>query len=866
MHARMNPSMSASLSLYLLVFVGTSLPAAAQATAPNEWTWIGGSSTPFQSGMYGTLGTPDTGNIPGARCETATWADKSGNFWFFGGLGDDSTGVWGSLNDLWEFNPATGQWTWEGGSKTVGPNFLQPGVYGTPGTPAAGNIPGGRSDAASWTDRNGNFWLFGGNGADANGIDGVLNDVWKFNPTTGEWAWMGGSSEFTANPHTGQAGVYGTLGSPSSGNIPGGRDAAASWVDASGNFWLFGGLHFDESSNNVYLNDLWEFNPSTNEWAWMGGSNTGGSSSGQPGIYGVPGTPAAGNLPGGRMVASSWTDSSGNLWLFGGSGFDASGNIGDLNDLWEFNPSTREWAWMGGSNTLGNNNNDRPGVYGTPGTPAAGNIPGGRGAASNWTDSSGHLWLFGGYGSDASGDSGDLNDLWEFNPSTGEWTWMGGTSASGQPGNYGMLGNAAAGNLPSARNVAATLIDLSGNFWLFGGYVSKPNNQFNLLNDLWVYEPPASIPPAMPTLTMNCTPNPVGYHQQLTCSSTVSGDFGGTIAFTINGNLWTSGAPNSGGTFSASRTVGVTGGSYTVAANYSGDTNYAATSSSVIVTAEPATPTLSINCTPNPVAYHQQLTCSSTVSGDYGGTIAFSINGNAWTSGAPNGSGTFSAIRTVGVSSGSYTVAANYSGDTDYAATNASVIVTAEQATPTLSINCTPNPVAYHQQLTCSSTASGDYGGTIAFTINGTPWTSGAPNGSGTFSASRTVGVTGGSYTVAANYSGDTYYAATTASIVVTAEPATPTMSMNCTPNPVQQGQVLTCTSTVSGDFGGTIAFTINGGLWISGVPDGSGTFSATRTVGVSGGTYTVAANYSGDIDYAAISNSVQVTAEPAAP
>ena len=38
----------------------------------------------------------------------------------------------------------------------------QPGVYGTLGTPAAGNIPGGRLDAASWTDDNGNLWLFGG--------------------------------------------------------------------------------------------------------------------------------------------------------------------------------------------------------------------------------------------------------------------------------------------------------------------------------------------------------------------------------------------------------------------------------------------------------------------------------------------------------------------------------------------------------------------------------------------------------------------------------------------------------------------------------------------------------------------------------
>ena len=49
------------------------------------------------------------------------------------------------------------------------------------------------------------------------------------------------------------------------------------------------------------------------------------------------------------LGASSWTDSSGNLWLFGGYGVDANGLESGLNDLWEFNPSTNEWAWMGGA-------------------------------------------------------------------------------------------------------------------------------------------------------------------------------------------------------------------------------------------------------------------------------------------------------------------------------------------------------------------------------------------------------------------------------------------------------------------------------------------------------------------------------------
>jgi hypothetical protein len=52
------------------------------------------------------------------------------------------------------------------------------------GVPAVGNIPGGRWEPSTWTDRSGNLWLFGGQGFDANGIDHNLNDVWRYQPTT----------------------------------------------------------------------------------------------------------------------------------------------------------------------------------------------------------------------------------------------------------------------------------------------------------------------------------------------------------------------------------------------------------------------------------------------------------------------------------------------------------------------------------------------------------------------------------------------------------------------------------------------------------------------------------------------------------
>jgi N-acetylneuraminic acid mutarotase len=219
---------------------------------------------------------------------------------------------------------------------------------------------------------------------------------------------------------SGCSAVYGALKAEGA-SYPGGRDEETTWTDSTGNFWLFGGYGYDAIGNLGYLNDLWVFFPSENQWAWMGGSSTTGSNCplvhenpicGRPGVYGTLGTPAAGNIPGARVNANTWTDSSGNLWLFGGYGINSTTvGAGILNDLWEFNPSTNQWAW-----TSGSSNGSLYGVYGRQGTAASTNIPGGRFSAVSWSDESGKLWLFGGIGFDSTGTAGYLNDLWEYQP------------------------------------------------------------------------------------------------------------------------------------------------------------------------------------------------------------------------------------------------------------------------------------------------------------------------------------------------------------------------------------------------------------------------------------------------------------------
>src|ERR1019366_10330806 len=123
------------------------------------------------------------------------------------------------------------------------------------------------------------------------------------------------------------------------------------------------------------------------QWTWDAGSSSANTS----GVYGIQDTAAASNLPGARYGSSSWTDSSGNFWLFGGVGYDSTGTAGYLNDLWRYSPSSAQWTWVSGADA-----SNASGIYGTLGAAAAVNVPGARQAASSWTDASGHLWLFGG--------------------------------------------------------------------------------------------------------------------------------------------------------------------------------------------------------------------------------------------------------------------------------------------------------------------------------------------------------------------------------------------------------------------------------------------------------------------------------------
>jgi hypothetical protein len=410
---------------------------------------------------------------------------------------------------------AHNDWTWIDGTKTAGTN--QAPQYGsfpvssplTPPNPFT-NTPGGRDSGAAWTDAAGNLWLFGGLGYELSGkatpdtMSGFLSDLWECPLNSGsqcEWQLLEApvSGKFPIAQDENLAGVYGVQGVAAAGNFPGGRWGPATWADGVGNLWLLGGQGIDSVGNPGLLNDLWKYNIGSGQWTWVSGSklvNHAGTYSGAVGTL----------FPGARWTPVSWTDASGNFWLFGGFGYDKNGTLGVLNDLWEYTGGN--WVFVSavipGSDTV-----DQKGIYGTQGVAAAGNTPGGRQTASGWSDASGNLWLFGGEGKDITGTAnGILNDLWEYKISTNRWTFVNGSSAANQLGNYGLqplvgpfdttsaagtvgLTPASPGIFPGSRWGATAWTDPAGHLWLFGGWGldATGTNGNGYLNDLWAYSP-----------------------------------------------------------------------------------------------------------------------------------------------------------------------------------------------------------------------------------------------------------------------------------------------------------------------------------------------------------------------------------------
>jgi gliding motility-associated-like protein len=281
----------------------------------------------------------------------------------------------------------------------------------------------------------------------------LLLPVYNF-AQSGNWVWLKGADSTSF-------GDYGTLGVSSPSNEPPFRYQAAYWSDLEGNFWVFGGSS---------LNDLWKYNPITNEWTWVHGPKLATSPSA---VYGTMGVPSVLNNPDNvGYGANCWTDSIGDLWLF--SGYSSTSTVS--NDiLWRYHIATDEWTWMKGTVTASYTNP----IYGPKGLAGSTYTSGARQECKSAWVYKNKLWLFGGL------IKGFIpkNDLWSYDIASNNWAWEAGSAVDYDLGSYGTKGVSSASNAPPSRYSYTRWQDPYNNFYLFAG-----SNSYQDYNDVWKYD------------------------------------------------------------------------------------------------------------------------------------------------------------------------------------------------------------------------------------------------------------------------------------------------------------------------------------------------------------------------------------------
>jgi len=336
----------------------------------------------------------------------------------------------------------------------------------------------------TWTDYDGNLWLYGGGGVNNNWMYAVtpLTELWKYNIQTNEWTWMwGDSTEYLDYP------VLGAFQTPDPLSSPGGlTESQVAWVDNDGNLWMYGG----QFNLGGLCNTIWKFDIGSNQWAWMAGND-----SIYPSVnYGIKGQYGPNTNPGGRRVYTYLKDQNGLIWIFCGNSAPNYNYLGfSYDDVWVFNPDSLEWKWVDGPDST-----DFVGNAGANCDTSSDFIPGSRMENSMyWTDDCNNLWMYGGMKDDYASypyiTPEPYEDFWCYNMQSNLWIKIkGNPQLSSIAPIYGVQGIPDTANWPGSRMGGACWQDKNGAFYLYGGM----NFYGEFFGDLWRYARDPACPGA----------------------------------------------------------------------------------------------------------------------------------------------------------------------------------------------------------------------------------------------------------------------------------------------------------------------------------------------------------------------------------
>ena len=251
------------------------------------------------------------------------------------------------------------------------------------------------------------------------------------------------------------------------------------------------------------------------------------------------------------------------------------------------------------------------------------------------------------------------------------------------------------------------------------------------------------------------------------------------------------------------------------------------------------------------------------------GTVAFSVDGTAFGSPVTIASGAAS-VNLTGLSVKTHTISAAYSGDANYSAGSASESIIVAAATPTFKITAPAASASftYGTSVTFTVGVTSSSGtaptGTVKFSVDGTATGSPVTVASGAASISLT-GLSVKAHTISAAYSGDSNYAAASASESITVTVATPTFKITAPAAGASftSGTTVVFTVSVTSSSGatptGTVKFSVDGTAFGSPVTVASKAATINLT-GLSVKAHTISAAYSGDANYASATASESIT------
>ncbi len=337
-----------------------------------------------------------------------------------------------------------------------------------------------------------------------------------------------------------------------------------------------------------------------------------------------------------------------------------------------------------------------------------------------------------------------------------------------------------------------------------------------------------------------------------------------TVTDAANSNTFTGSFPGVGDTLAVTIPASdLTAGSHTFSVTgYANDSNYQVpaayqTFGSYVVTVNQATPTVTLNSNVNPSAAGAAVTFTATLPTDATGTVSFMDGTTTMVSGVAVSNGTASySTSSLTLSTSGHSIAAVYSGDTNYSSATSNVVTQVVNGNP-VTINWTPAAT-----MTYGASLAGEVNATATFNaspVAGTFAFTATPAGGSAASVTAATVLGAGSYTLTATFTPSdlTLYAQATATSPLTVNQASAAIALSTSLNPVLLENAVTFTANVT-SAGGTPTGTVNflDGTTVIGAGTLAGGTASFSSAAMALGAHSITAVYSGDANFAGVTSS----------